>query len=369
MSSNRSFISYFFVFFLFIAVYWGVTYTADWVNYESFFDGKQESRDIGFAYLTELFNDLDADYIVLFRFHIVLMAGAFLHFMRKINAPAWILIVFLFINYVALGNQIRYYVALPLTFLALYEYVIKKNPFTYLLFTIASVLMHFSILIFHLCFFIVYYLSLYLHNRLLFFIYVVNIVGFFLLVSGLGFQERYVEYLSEERTSTWIGGIYNFLPSLISILSIIKIKQYVDSEYSNDYSDNNGDVVDSEDKGREDEALEDEDCGDDDDGTSVNNDVVFYFLFILSISTSLLILPSLPMQILCNRFITPCFTVWLAFGIKAFSYSAYYRWRILFLLSLIVIVPVLWTFVFPFVFGIEPHFLIEAALMIESYEL
>ena len=369
MSSNRSFISYFFVFFLFIAVYWGVTYTADWVNYESFFDGKQESRDIGFAYLTEFFNDLDVDYIVLFRFHIVLMAGAFLLFMRRINAPAWIVAFFIVLYYVPLGNQIRFYVALPLTFLALYEYVIKKNLFLYFVLTGVSVLMHFSILVFQLCFFIVYYLSLYLHNRLLFFILVVNIIGFFLLVSGLGFQERYVDYLSEERTSTWIGGIYNFLPSLISILSIIKIKQYVDSENSNDFNDKNGDVVDRENIVREDETLEDEACEDDGDVVSVNNDLVFNFLFILSICTSLLVLPSLPMQILCNRFITPCFTVWLAFGIKAFSYSVFNQWRVLLLLFLIVIVPVLWTFVFPFVFGIEPHFLIEAALMIESYEL
>lgn len=346
MVSYRSFISYTLVFFIFIAVFWGVTYTADWVNYESFFTGKQESRDIGFAYLTDVFNNLDAEYQILFRFHIVLMAAAYLLFFSRIRASAWIIAFYVVINYVALGNQIRYYVALPLTFLALYEFVIKRNSLYYLLFTVVSVLMHFSILVFQLCFFLVYYLSLYFRRSLLSVIIVVNIVGFFLLMSGLGFQERYVAYLSEDRTSTWIGGLYNILPSLISILCLLMIRRYIDLEKSFICYDDSENVAS---------------CYDD-------YDEVFDFLFVLSVSTSLLILPSLQMQILCNRFIFACLPVWLAFGIMGFSCSVYYRWRIFLLLLPVVILPILWTFVFPFVFGIDPHFIVEAVLMIESYE-
>ncbi len=354
MNSYSSYFYYGLVFFIFVIVFWGVTYTADWFIYENFYSGKIESRDIGFAYLTEFFNNLNAEYRILYRFHIILMGGAYVVFLHRIKSSAWILILYMVLNYVALGNQIRFYVALPLTFIALHEFLVARNLTSYILITILSFLLHFSVIIFQLCFFVVYYAALYLQRNVILLIAVVNLVGFFLLLSGVGFQERYLDYLSADRTSSWLGGIYNILPSLVSVICIILIHRYLEYEKDDIYS------------GEDDvEDYEEVDGVVADDG----EDEMLNFLFIMSTCTTLLILPSLQMQILCHRFISTCLPIWLTYGIKAYSTSFFYKRQILLLMSLMVVLPFLWSYVFPFVLGIDPHFIIEAALMIESYEL
>ena len=329
---GKSVFSYVLVFIIFLLAYWGVTYTADGKGYEMFFQGKLESRDKGFEFLALLFDNLGYGYSYLYRFHIVCMALFYILFLKCVKSPPYILIAFLIVNYVALGNQIRFYVALPLSYIALYELGVKRKYISYLLLSGLSIMFHSTLIILHGCVLLYcFIINRRFSKRTVIMVLLSNMFIWLILHKGLSVAEQYGSYLSKDGASSTGGGVYNLVPSLIAFLVIYALKRQLQS------------------------------CS--------NYDATLRFIYVLSFSTSMLLLISIHVQIFANRFISSCFLVWLTYCISAKVYLPKSKKYLANLATVsIVIVFFLWSYIMPYLMGLTPHSLIEAGLMLESYE-
>ncbi|MFR5682861.1 MAG: EpsG family protein [Clostridia bacterium] len=139
--------------------------------------------------------------------------------------PLLLIFISIVFNYVAIGNQIRFYLAFPLVLLAFFELVTKRYVLTVLLFIIAilehkSVIILFAVLVVFK--FLVYRLSL---KKQMLLILLANIIIFFLLNFSDSFDEKYDDYQSAGNISSLAGGIFNVVPYLLPIYSCVRISK------------------------------------------------------------------------------------------------------------------------------------------------
>lgn len=261
----------------FMISFWFVTYTADWAGYEYFFNNEDTIKgDLAFSFLTQLLKSCGFyDYSSLFHLHIILMGIIFPIFFYKVKEnPLPYTLLYILLYYVPLANQIRYYVAFPLSLLALYYILYRRKYLVGIVITLLSFLFHRTIIIF----IIIGVFFSFLRKRIKAPIYVLlgNLVVFlfFPFIYGSSDAEAYSTY--RENISSVFGGIYNMIPSVIAIAAVVLLNSKV--------------------KGI--------------------NDKKYGFLLTLSLASTVLLLLSLRIQILCNRMISPLAPIWVLY----FSY-------------------------------------------------
>ena len=213
---------YIFAFFLIVLAYWGVTTNSDWVGYEYWFDVDASGTDKAFAFLSAWFNERGLSFRMLYRFHILLIAFFYVVLFRKLRVnPILYSVILLLFSYDAVGNQIRYFVGLPMALLAIHYYVYKKYIWAVILGVLAF-FFHSSLFLFFAIFFLYYHLIsrvgitwelvlIIVFNILLY--YVLHETGMSSKISG-----NYDTYItSSSRVSSVLGGIYNLFTTITYI--------------------------------------------------------------------------------------------------------------------------------------------------------
>lgn len=269
-------------FLLFVLAYWGVTYTNDWYTYEWVFNGDLES-DFFITQMSLVFVSLGLEYRDLFRLHILLIGFLFVVLSRKFKASSIGLVFLLLLtNYVAIGNQIRYYMAFPLALWSLYEGCYKKRPVLYVLLAVLSVLCHKGVILFHALFWAYMILKKWFRSSFLFIWICVNIFGVFFIFSlpSLG-NEHFSVYAGEGMVSSFLGGVFSNLIAFFALWFVFITNKRMEKSGSSD---------------------------------QLNS-----FLYNISVASSLVLLSSCFIQIIGTRMIRSLLPVWIIYLYKSNS--------------------------------------------------
>lgn len=318
-----------------ILPYWGIHYTSDWKAYNYYFEHPSESRDYFFSILATFFGEHGYVYEDLYKFNILLIGFCYLFLFRKTNTnPILLALITVGINYVALGNQIRFFLAFPCCVLSFYFFIDKKyiNSILLIVFAILNhktTLILFSILLLSS---IIIYKSKTSKQAL--YLVIANVIIYSLLNYSISFDEKYNNYLSSSNMSSLIGGLFNIFPYLFPIFFSYKLNQIVSDYYP-----------------------------------ILTRSNVYKFLFISSIATSVFLLSGIQIQVLSNRFIMSFLPIFIGFFFfvsnntsgrvkqKANKYMCY-----------TILLMIVWTYLVKPILGFHDYFL-EAEMMLSSYSL
>ena len=325
---------------LFSLAFWGITYTADWDNYVYAFNHQSFTRDLAFLYMVDVCHEKGWTFVDLFHFHIVVMAVAYSLLFRMLRLhPIWYVLLTLLIGYVGLGNQIRYYVAFPLSLMACYALSVQTRKFRNVS---MSVLLQVVSMWFHSSTVILYLLFLFTNSFLkkrskivqVLVVLVMNIVIFYAVYgSGWLVNEQYSAYLDIDKTSSLGGGIFNLTPALIALYYAKKIKRSDTAIFS-----------------------QDRECE---------------FLYSLALSTLPLFLLSFYVQIIGSRVIMALFSLFIGMFSRAKAISP--KRKTLQLcrraITLTILYFIIWRFILPFLLNVNMQSIEELRMMLESYTL
>ena len=320
-------------FIIFCLAFWGIRYTSDWEAYETFFFDSSLSRDVAFKYLANWFVRMGLEYIDLFRLHIVIIACLFaaLSNILRIN-PIVCVLLLLLLNYVAMGNQIRFFIAWPLAVISFYYYVCKGSKTYCVILAIISVLFHFSTLILHVL--LLWGYKFLINKSVRSQIFIIFFLNIFLLGSLQSFvflKPEYGAYFGVSLTSSFMGGIYNLIYPLMVFPFIMTISKLI--------------------------------------GDDLKDNEYYKFLYTLSIVPFVFCFLGIKYQVLVSRFILTLFPVWIALFLyikrKKHNLSSLANCAI----TVIVLVFFIFRYIMPFVVGLPAEYLIEAKLMLNSYHL
>lgn len=314
--------------FLLILAFWGLTYTADWEGYQLNYDGKVDYRDSLITYLSALSLSQGLDFRSFYRIQCILLSLIYVLAIRRLNANSLVMVVVLvLLDYVPVANQIRYYLAFPLSIIALYELILKKRIVLYLLLSTLAILSHSSIILLHLSFGSMFVIHKYFPRYKYLLLIISNICVFYIIQSNLiEIDEKYHNYFFQ--VASLKGGIYNSLTFILALCLIIRRKALLDRYKQN---------------------------------TELLN-----FLFILTTSVYLFFLSGMTYQIISNRLLgamLPYTIIYLLYSDKELGLNNHKEVYYLVLFSL------LHTFVLPDLLGLYPHIKNELVLMLSTYKL
>lgn len=326
------------VLFVFIIAFWGIRYNSDWEGYTHFYTHSDQSPDIAFGILSDIFNSYNFEYYYLYRFHIVVISLTFLFFISKFaNKYLFVVMTILLFSYVALGNQIRYFVAFPLALLSVYYLFVRKSLFLHILLAVLSLLNHSAIIIFFLCFYAMLFINKYFSEYFIFFIVFINIISFFVFkIAETLIGGHFNAYFDNEQKSSLSGGIYSILQCVIILFCIYKIIKLLRQKTS-----------------------------------PILKDRKFIFLYLLSFCSSFLIFPSLITQIINYRYISPLITVWIIFFlyIKNNEESKHIKRLCNTYIFIIILIKLIWVYLLPTFLLNENTYIIESFVMLNSYKI
>lgn len=324
---------------IFSFAFWGITYTSDWEGYVYGFENQNFSRDVAFEWMSEICQKKGWNFVILYRFHILLMAVLYsiLYKILKLNPITFVLLTLL-VGYVGLGNQIRYYVAFPITLIACF--IIHKKQQTSSI--ISSVLLQGGSMCFHSTTIILYVLFLFARFILIRFspqimlalTIVANLIIFYVIYkTNWLVDEQYDAYKSLELTSSLAGGIFNSTPALLALYYIWRIK--------------------------------------------INNKEAFFqcqecsFIYTLAISVLPLILISFYMQILGSRILVALLPLYIGMfdRVSKITKRLKYKRMCYHSVCFILIFFIIWKFILPIILNVNMQTLNELVLMLKSYTL
>lgn len=315
-------------FLVLIFAFWGLTYTADWEGYQLMYDGEINHRDILILYLTDYSVSHGLDFRTFYRFQCLLLTIAYLFVFRKLHANALVMsIVLLLIEYVAVANQVRYFLAFPLSIIALYELVLNKRIVLYFSLTILAFFSHSSIVLLHLAFGLMYIINKYAPNKKYILVFFLNLLILFVLQrNSIMVDEKYQTYFSQ--VASLKGSIYNSLTYILAFYLIVKRKRMLDKyNLKSEYLD---------------------------------------FLFVLTVCDYIFFFTGMTYQIISHRLLGSMLPVGIIYLIqtdKMLSYKGHNEAYFLILFSL------LHTYIMPDLLGLVPHTKNELLLMLNSYKL
>lgn len=319
--------STFLAIFIFVFAFWGITDSSDWAGYEYWFS-EQKSSDILFNYLSGKFISFGYKFRALYRLHIVLISLSFVYLFSicRVNKILFTLIVLLFF-YVEIGNQIRYYLAFPLTYIA-YYYYLKKRYYFSSAFIIIAILSHFGSLVIA-CSLLIFS-QLYRSKSLFKYIVLLSIFTYLLYFTGTNLDSRFNSYY--HGTASIIGGIYLVIPPLISFSLIFRMHNNVSHV--------------------------------------LKHETLYKYLFTSSIATSFLCLTAIQVLVIESRYLEPCLIFWLAYFIyiKRKNKSINLKKKCINNISIIFLLYFSYRFIFPYIF-IESEYVRKAMYMLSSYSL
>lgn len=326
----------FFAFIVFILAYWGITYTSDWDAYIDFFNHPENSRDPMFAFLSTFFKNRGYTFIDLYRCYILLISFFYIRLFKSINVnPLLLIFVLVIFNYVAIGNQIRFYLAFPLILLSFFEFVKKKYVLAALFF-ILSILEHKSVIILFTILitfkFLVYRLSA---TKQIILIILANIIIFFLLNYSSSFDEKYNDYQNINKISSLAGGVFNIIPYLFPMYSCLRINKALRKK-----------------------------------NPEFRDKSIYEFLYTCSVAPTVFLISGLYVQVLANRFIIAFLPIWFAFFIYTHrcSFQKKTKRTVSTMAGTSTVILIFWKFCLMPQLGFVDYFM-ETYLMLLSYSI
>lgn len=213
-----------------------VTYTPDWVGYESWIE-KDIGRDVFFNFFVRNLLPDGRGYQFVHVFFVSTYTFLLILLISKFTDQTYLVVVlYLAIVYLFFSTQIRFFMGYYAMSLAFYYWFVDNKRQMALLFMIYAVLNHASLLFFlPFVYFFLVNVEVLIRRIALFLMLIVVIY----LISTLFLTEEsqnvvFLTYLaSEEHESSLLGGLFSFLPWLISFFLIHlytheKISEYPD---------------------------------------------------------------------------------------------------------------------------------------------
>ena len=328
--SVRNSIRYLVAIIIISIAFWGIHYTSDWEGYVRAFYNTDFSRDLAFSFLSNLFVKYGFDFRDLFHFHILLMAILYSSLYKNIGINIiYFALLTLIIGYVGMGNQIRYYVAYPLTLIACFYYYERKFLYS-LVCVVLAVMFHYTVFIIYVLFLLMNCIRFWNKKKQFFLIIFLNIVIYFIMYrSNFMVENQYDSYKNVENTSSVMGGLFNLSPLLIPLYYMRKISN----------ADMTNHIID--------------------------------FLFLLIASSLPLFLLSIYMQIFGSRMMMALLPVYFGYFtlIRQQTSSLYIRRNCIKAIRLTFIYFVFWRFIVPITTGVNGSVMMEMEMMISSYYL
>ena len=211
---------------VFILLFFGIHYTADWENYEYFILNPEVCPDYLYRYFVYIFSDYEIGYGFLFKIHVLLMALVYVFLARLIIAIPEISIIYAIEIYLLMANQIRFYLAWPLMLLAIYVFY-RKKYILFIILSVISVLSHQAtaivIVVVLVCDFVFRRLSF---GKFLCLLLSLSAFLTFFICFCLD-DERINHYKMLHSQATILGGMWNELPFVICILIVARIHNIV----------------------------------------------------------------------------------------------------------------------------------------------
>jgi hypothetical protein len=275
----------------FYVFFYGITDTADWEMYKDFFLYEEIEIDFLFRYLSLLTIALGYSFDELYQFHILIYGYFLVKFISRFTQNILLVLGFyVFVAYVPLANQIRYYLALSFFLNGLYLFYFNEKKKSYLFF-ILSLLSHSSMLILF-SFLLIekrFGFSEYIKKCLL--LSLIIFVGYNFIVSFglLDFLGKFKIYIvSDELVSSFAGGVFNELPFIITLTTLYFWLQKVIDKMP--------------------QILEDK---------------IFVFLYKLTFFSIIFVPISFNLQVLGHRYVQAFFIVWLCLFVYTVHFINY----------------------------------------------
>ncbi len=206
----------FYVFFV------GITDSADWEGYDAIFNIEDIETDILFRYLSLLTLALGYTFADLFKLHIIVYGFFLVKFISRFTQNILLVLGFyVFIAYVPLANQIRYYLALSLFLNGLYHFYFKNKKKSYFYFAL-SLLSHSSMVILFTYILIERKINFSGYVKKCLLLSIIIFFGFNIIFSlgTLNFLGKFNVYMDDELISSLVGGVFNELPFIITLTSL-----------------------------------------------------------------------------------------------------------------------------------------------------
>lgn len=315
----------------FILLFIGVRYTADWAGYEMYMNVPELCPDVLFSYIAEKSSYFDVTFLEIYRLHIVAIAMFYVSFVRRYTNHCFLaLLFFILLNYVYVANQIRFFLAMPLTYFAIVLYINKKFIKSILLLFFAS-LSHQSMPLLFVSGVIVYGLINNLEfKKSIIVLFVITLASGFLWKTLVGI-DKFSAYQDIWSNVSVLGGLWQSLPTWLSLVILGVVHSKVE-KYNN----------------------------------LMLLNVKYKELLVLSLTCVLFLGIGFNMIIYIERFCLPLIIVWMIYFIYV---STITKCKNIFVIGIIVcFMNILFAYMYPFITG-KTYLLDEMINTVLSYTL
>lgn len=217
----------FLLFVVFLLSFYFVEWTVDRYNYETMLTNIDVyDTDFIFKIIAILSVKYSYSYDQVYHFHIIIEAFLFALFSNKItNKPFIPLLFFILLNFVNIANQLRFFVGLGIFFYSMTLY--DKNKIVYYLLGVLACMNHLTMVIMFLIMpFRNIICKIKFRNYLVISFVIVLVVPFIKLLLP-SFLMDFVRYLDDKYKSSILGGIFNLLPTIFFVFTIMKTHSYL----------------------------------------------------------------------------------------------------------------------------------------------
>lgn len=341
MKRVRIIIKYILALLLFILAFYGVRYTSDMDTYQLYYDKEVDFHDYAFDAISIYLRMQGYDFMHLFHLCIIIIGVLTVFHIGVLKRnPILIIFIILLTNYVAIGNQIRFFIAFPLVLLSFYFFKVKDKRIIALLLTILAASFHNSILLMIGMIIIAWCLLKMKSGTMLLGILTINLVMYYIVGnSELSSQLGKASYLESEYTSSFAGGLFNLFPSLLSIVLIYSMNSNIKRQFAQIYKDD-----------------------------------MYQYLLIVSFAPVSILLLGIYMQIIVTRFANSLLYVWTIYYIYIIINTRHKLPRSIFQRAFLYLyvtigIRLIWLYVLPVLGIYKSNYLPQLLQMINSYRL
>lgn len=207
-----------------IYVFFNITYTSDWYNYEYMFDNIDDiDTDFLFRFSTLIADKYNYTFVEIYRFHILLIGILMIRFITYFTPNILLLsIIVIVYNYVSFANQIRYFFAFFLFLVATYKYIVDNKRLQPLILIVLSVLSHTGVIPLYFLLLFYNYIKKISTKKLLILIVSVSIALPLIIEISSKLLPQFSGYYSSEMRSSFAGGLLYILPVILIYILLIK---------------------------------------------------------------------------------------------------------------------------------------------------
>lgn len=226
---------YVLAYFVFVLLFYGIRYTADWATYTQMIEHPELSLDLLFRFLAERVRG-ECGFSYIYKLHIVLMGGIYLLLLKRTVGCPFLAVIYAIDIYLFMANQIRFYLAWPLMLLAVLSFY-RKEFVAFALLAFLAVMSHKSLILLLPAVLVCdWALHRWPFSRALVILTAITLASGLLtwVDFGSGFWlGRLQVYQKMVKDATFIGAVYNQLPYLVCLALVVSVHRRVLKAFPN----------------------------------------------------------------------------------------------------------------------------------------